>query len=506
VNKISDNLITIGVTKEEEQKSISNNMSNPKILLVSYLDLPCSNFPQGIASISAMLKREGYSVTILDFDLKELKMKSEGIEDIPIGIEDFDVSDFDVVCFGLIAGKSLLFSLYHIERIKSSTNKIVIAGGPLASSAGENILNKTKADFICLGEGEEVMVNFMNALKEKNYDKLNSIPGIGYKHNGKITINPSSNIEDLDKLPMPDYGAFDMETYLEHNSDLGDRHIDLFTSRGCPFNCQFCYHERRWNVHSPINIVEHITYLKKRYNIKSVMFRDDNFTHNKQRVFEFCELVKPLDIKWTCLGRADTCMDEHLMTKMKEAGCAYVRAGLETGSERMLKVIIKGHTLEHSWKMVECLTKIGMPVKTGFMFGMPTETLDDAKKTLKFIKKIYKFNPNADIWTYYFTPRPNTPWYNQALEKGMKEYSLKDYSEMDKFTHPIFNMSNMTKEQVSRMLLKSNILRQYYTNFRRKGGFKRFLKFITFNNAKILINRLLTIYPNNDNKMVNIKS
>jgi len=464
-------------------------LTNPKICLVSYLDLPCSNFPQGIASISAMLKREGYSVTVLDFDLKKLKMNSEGITDIPVGIEDFDVSDFDVICFSLIAGNSLPFSLYHIERIKSSTNKIVMAGGPVVatvSETGEKVLNETKTDFICVGEGEEVMINFMNALKEKSqeefYDKLSSFSGLGYKHNGKIVISPAATIGDLDNLPMPDYEAFDMETYLGHKTDFGDRHIDLFTSRGCPFSCKFCFHAfaKRWKSQSAIKIVENLKYLKEHYNIKSVSFRDDNFTHSKDRTLEFCKLVKPLDIKWTCLGRADRCMDEHLVAEMKDSGCVYVRMGLETGSDRMLKVMSKGHTLEHSWNAVKAFTKVGMPVRTSFIIGMPSETIEDAKETLRFMKKIYKYCPDTVMWSYFYTPLPDTPWYNLAVQKGMKEYTIKDFSVgMDRFEHIMpFNLSNMTDKQVRRMLLKAGILSMYYTDFRKKGGLKRLGKFI----------------------------
>jgi len=249
---MNDEIIQISAisTNGVEQKSISNNSSNnhikiglenPKILLVNYVGLNCINFPIGIASVSAHLKKEGYSTTLLDVDLIKKKMESEGIKDIPVGIEDFDVSDYDVVCFSLIAGNPLSFCLYHIDRIKSSTDKIIMAGGPLIDSMPEKVLKETKADFICVGEGEKTIIDFMNALKEKSHEKLFKVPGLGYRLDGKIIINPQGELADQDTLPIPDYKSFDMESYLEHeDAIMGDRHMILYTARGCPFSCQFC--------------------------------------------------------------------------------------------------------------------------------------------------------------------------------------------------------------------------------------------------------------------------
>jgi len=511
---MGNDLIQIGMTPKNgmEQKSISNNngdnhikigLTNPKICLVSYLDLDCSNFPIGIATISALLKKMGYSVTVLDFEVKKKKMESEGIKNIPIGIEDFDVSDFDVICFSLIAGKCLSFCLYHIDRIKSSTDKTIITGGPLIDSMPETVLKESKADFICVGEGEEVIINFMNALKEKSqeefYDKLSSVPGLGYRHNGKIVINQPGDITDMDKLPIPDYESFDMEIYLEHKSDLQDRNVKLYTARGCPFSCQFCYHTfgKKWRAQSPINIIEHIKYLKEHYNITKVSFCDEVFMFSRERTLEFCKLVKPLDIKWMCQSRC-TDIDEYILTEMKDSGCIELRMGLESGGNRMLKEMRKAHTAEQSWKAIECYKKVGVRVIAGFMVGMPNETIEDANETLQFIKKIYKLCPDAYLRTYYFNPRPKTPWYDLAIQKGMKEISLKGLCDMDKFHDSFFNTSNMTEKQIKTIILKANIYQMYYEDFLKKGGIKRFIKFVTKPiNIKKMIRRFITeVTPN----------
>jgi len=508
-DKMGDNLIQIGITCTNgvEQKSISNNMgnnyikiglTNPKILFVSYLDLDCSNIPIGIATVSAILKKAGFSVTVMDFEVIKKKMESEG-KDVSVGIEDFDVSDFDVVCFSLIAGKCLSFCLYHIDRIKLSTNKTVMAGGPLIDSMPERVLKESKVDFICVGEGENTITNYMDALKEKNqeefYQKLNSIPGLGYRHNGKIVINQQGELADMDKLPIPDYEALEMETYLEYrNATFGDRTISLYSARGCPFSCQFCYHTfgKKWRAQSAIKIVEHIKYLKEHYNIKTVFFRDEVFMFSRERTSEFCKLVKPLNIKWECQSRC-TDMDEEIVTEMKEAGCVALKMGLESGSNRMLKEMRKAHTLEQSWKAIRIFKKVGMQVIAGFMVGMPNETIKDAKETLKFIRGIYKLCPDAAyLRIYNYTPRPNTPWYNRDAQEGMKELSLEDMCDIDKFHNSSFNSSSMTDKQIKTIILKGNLYRMYYEDFLKRGGLKRLIMFITKPvNIKKMIKRLV---------------
>ena len=429
-------------------------MNNLKVCLVTYTGQVSMDWISlGVAFLSAVLKKNNYSVTVMDFDSN----KGLNFEDT----KDFDVSDFDIIGFSVKAGKSLSFHLHHIERIKS-LNKTVIVGGSLVTTMPEMFLNETKADFIIIGEGEEVIINLLNALKEKK--NLKSISGLGYRYKDKIIINPPIIIKDIDKLPMPDYEAFDMKKYLiDNHSEYGKDNINMFTSRGCPFDCKFCSHTfgRKWRGQSAKRIVKEMQYLKKTYRVKRIYFQDDNFMFSKDRVLEFCKLVKPLNIKWICEARADN-IKEDIVRKMKESGCVFIRIGLESGSNEMLKAMNKGLTLEHSRKAISVFRKLRMPVRAGFIIGMPTETIEYAKETLKFMKEIYKFCPNAHLWTYYYTPRPDTVWYWLAVKKGMKEYTLKDWSKLDKYEQGFFNLSNTTEKQVKLMILKTGLCSLFY--------------------------------------------
>ena len=435
-------------------------------------------FPLGLAMISGSLKEAGYKVKVLDLDMNPDLEK--------------DISNYNFILFSLFAGKSLSYTLDKIEKLKAMEDKTIIVGGPLVLAMPERILKECKADYFVYGDTEESIVRLMQYFEGKV--NIENIKGVGYRSKDGIKINPPSKIEDLDTLPFPDLESFDMKKYPDYISLPAEakRSLNWYSSRGCTFDCQFCFHDKDFRGQSAQRVFNDLKYMNEKYNIDGFWFLDDNFMNNPKRVLEFCRLVKEngLKIKWGCEARV-TSMKENLVREMKEAGCVTIRNGIESGSDRILKVMHKGATVRDIKDAVMTLTKLDMPVKGGFMFGVPTETIEDAKETVKLIKWIYKVNPRANIWTYFYTPRPDTPWYYEAVKLGMKEFTLQDWTDLDKYNSLIYNLSNLTEKQIKRMMWKVNLYkflavsrRKKYTNvpgvltgyaFRRVNSFARSL-------------------------------
>ena len=417
-------------------------------------------FPIGTASISAVLKKAEYNVKVLDLNLNT-------------NLES-DILNHKIVMLTLSAGPVLSFALDKIEEIKAQKDKIVIVGGPLVMAMPERVLKETKADFLLYGDTENSLIKLMKYLEGK--EKLENIKGVGYRKNNKIIINPPDITKDLDSLPLPDLESFEVETYVKYiDLGLGVRTLNWYTSRGCPFNCQFCFHEKHWRGQSAQKIVKDLKYIKTKYNIEGFYFLDDNFMCDINRINEFCKLVKPLNIKWGCEARV-TSLNEDILKLMKASGCTLIRNGFESGSDRILKVMQKGLTVESIRNVVKLLIKVGIHVKGGFMFGVPTETKKDAKKTVKLIKWIFKMSPSANIWTYFYTPRPGTAWYNLAVQKGMKEFTLRDWTDLDKYQGLFFNMSKLSEKQIKRMIKTVGFHNFLAKPDKIKKLFKKFIK------------------------------
>ena len=256
-------------------------------------------------------------------------------------------------------------------------------------------------------------------------------------------------VRDLDTLPFPAREIMP----IEHLRHLGGVHGDAYrgdgasttiiSSRGCPFHCTFCCKIQQTEFvryRSALNVKEEVVECQEKYDIHHFRFVDDIFTLNKKRVYELCDALKPLDVYWLTITRADV-VDQRMLDKMYGAGCREVALGIESGSQRMLNLMGKRETTQQYLKSIEMIKKAGLKVKCFFMYNFPGETEKDLELTKKFILKA-----KPDKWTLSrFSPLPGSYIWNHP-----KEFNLKINKNYDEYWfYP--EDGNMLKE-----FLKSN--------------------------------------------------
>jgi anaerobic magnesium-protoporphyrin IX monomethyl ester cyclase len=254
---------------------------------------------------------------------------------------------------------------------------------------------------------------------------LKGIGGISYRNNGEIVHNPERPfIKDLDSIPFPSRDLlFNKASY--NSEDMGI----LMTSRGCPYRCTYCatsIWKRNTRYRSLDNVIDEIKFVINRYGTTQFTFKDDSFTVNRKRVHEFCDRLidKKIKIKWDTNTRVNL-VDEELFIKMKEAGCNSIKVGIETGSERILKLMRKHISLEQCREAARLFKKVGIHWTGYFMMGLPTETKEDAYRTLNFMKEL---KPDyASFCTY--EPFPGTELFDIGLNKGLtkQDQTLEDF-------------------------------------------------------------------------------
>ena len=287
-----------------------------------------------------------------------------------------------------------LWPYYHtVLRIAKELKKIrddiiVIFGGPQATLTAEETLKRMRfVDYICAGEGENTIVPFVRALV--NGTDYSRIPGVCYRRAGEVICNQQAPLTDLDTLPHWDDRLIPQDELNEIQLDLlNGRYMPIDAGRGCPFSCTFCCTStvlnRTYRLKSARRIVEDISYLKNKYGITKFWLSHDALTTNKKLISEVCDLIieKKLNIKWQCTTRIDL-LSEDLILKMKRAGLAIVDFGVETGSERMQKIVNKKLDLSKVRQMVRFLLKNKIRVTTFFMYGFPEETEQDLNDTME---------------------------------------------------------------------------------------------------------------------------
>ncbi|MBU1136560.1 MAG: radical SAM protein [Nanoarchaeota archaeon] len=426
-------------------------------------------FPFGLAYISAVLKKEGYDTDILN--LNHYNGSTEELIN-----KKLDEKKYDFVGSG---GNAMIYYIIKcmINSVKKhKTKPKFILGGPIITSEPELIFKSLKPDFAVVGEGEETIVELLDCLeKKKNMEKVKGI--IYFDKNSKMIMNKKREvIQNLETLPFPDFDGLEFEKFLKH-SHCNDffytqffdypRIYPIFGSRGCPFNCTFCYHEGRYRKRSIKNIMKELIPAVKKYKINIIYLYDECFSIDKKRLYELCKEIKKLrkeiswDLRWTCQLSAGY-VNKEVLKEMKNSGCVMISYGFESMSPEVLKSMRKPITPEQIDTIFKETLKQKMGMQGFFIFGDIVETKETAKITLDWWKK----NAKGQIGLGFIQPYPGSEIYNHCLKKGI----IKDRLEYIKNEISIDQWHNMTDKMTDKEIkkLKKEIL----------GCMARYCKFV----------------------------
>jgi radical SAM superfamily enzyme YgiQ (UPF0313 family) len=332
--------------------------------------------PLGLCYLAANLKKNDFSVEI--YDLMAVK---KNINDLitKIMIEKPRLIGIPVTSFSL-------FNVNQFIKIirKNSDSKIVL-GGPHITHMPE-FVELLGADYGIRGDGEHSIVKLMNYLSGKKIN-ISDIPGLVY-FKKKLITKETTYIGDLDKLPYPDFNVLGNTRYFSPIAN--GKYAMMVASRGCPFDCVYCglpYKKRR-NSRKLRCIIKEMKILVKQ-GYKYIDFRDEIFTFDMNRVYKLCRMIikEKIKIKWGCETRIDF-VDYTLLKIMKQAGCQDLKFGIESGSERIKKILGKGIKNEKIIKIFKEMHKLRLKSVAFFLFGHPTETIGDMGATVNFIKKL----------------------------------------------------------------------------------------------------------------------
>lgn len=368
--------------------------------------------PLGLAYLAAFLEKKGDQVKILDYTSRYsypplLRILEHFRPDI-IGITATTPSFTS-------AGKIARECRKLLPRIP------LVIGGAHVTAAPESAMADGEFDIGVLGEGEESFAELLTRLKNADSKKLSRCRGIIYRdEHGNVTTDARPFISELDSLPFPAYHLLPpLSAY--HPTPASYRLLPvgiLMTSRGCPHQCTFCDRSvfgNRIRFHSPERIVSDVEELVKKHGAREIRFFDDAFTLNRERTFTICEELQKheLALPWTCLTTARS-VDPEMLRAMKKAGCWQVLYGLESGDERMLKLLKKGNTVEINRRAVRWAREAGLEVRGDFIVGTPGETMKSLENTLRFA-----LEEELDYAHFNkFVPFPGTELYRRLIRDG----------------------------------------------------------------------------------------
>jgi anaerobic magnesium-protoporphyrin IX monomethyl ester cyclase len=406
--------------------------------------------PLGLGYIAAYLQQHNISVSLIDCTFLN---QEEALGKIRQSAPKI---------IGIYAMFSMKNQAIQLAKLLRNNCELLVAGGPLPTSNPESFMQDF--DVVAIGEGEETMLDLVHAV-ESGAD-LSTVQGIGFhiKNKGETKLTPPREfIQNLDSVLFPARDLFDNQAYKAYFArNFGYTTTSIITSRGCPFQCDFCSRPvfgNQFRTRSAVNIVDEMEIVQA-LGYDRVWFADDCFTLSRKRFIGICnEIIKRhIKIGWECLSRVDT-IDREVAEKMKRSGCVRVFFGIESGNDQVLALMKKQITIKQAKKAVHIAKQAGIQVGAFFIIGYPNENDETILDTIRFASSL-----PLDYLSFTLPyPIPGTPLYERVKDKMI----MQDWEEPKNLRltkHKLLYRSTFSEAKLKFAILKATIqfnLRKY---------------------------------------------
>ena len=385
---------------------------------------PSNNFPWmpvALVELASLILEKGHEAKILDRNLYYDNNKLIKI------LKNFNPDVVGMTCYTSPMIKDMK---QVVEIIKKNSSALVIIGGTHATLEPKSLLDFPFIDFVVRGEGEQTLLEILSIIDKKGTNNKKIDKQISKIKN--VNFNQMRPFMNLNELPSPNYDLLEVRKYPI---------ATFFTSRGCPGKCTFCYNlGRQLRFYDTKKIIDTMTHVLGKYNIREFTIADDNFANLSKRTTQICDALSKFNAIFHIFQRVDQVQDK-VMQDLKKAGCWSMQFGFESGSQRVLDFLNKQVTLEQNINAIKQCRKHNIFVDGSFMTGLPTETLSEMNETVAFVKK---YKPDAvDIKIY--TPYPNTELYNFGIKQGLmkKPETLDEWAEIGNLKAGAINLSKI---------------------------------------------------------------
>ncbi len=410
-------------------------------------------YPIYLAYCTGLLEKYGYKTKLVDGPVDKLSH-----EDIFRMAKEFSPD----VCVLYISDKSLANDIKIGERLKEITESYIVLVGPWCCVHPDDIIKcSNKIDALAIGEFDYTILEIAEGKSKSD------IHGLIWRNGNNIVHNPPRaplTSEEINEFP------FVTDVYKRHlniNNYFQAPHlhpfVDLFTGRGCSWGkCAFCLWPHTINKGAPYRVgdihktIEEIKFIKQELpKIREIFIQDDTLPAWRAKELSLAIINNRIDITWSCYARADGTYNLETLKLMKESGCRCLHVGYESSNQQILTNIRKGSKPKIMEEFAEMTDRIGLLNHADFIIGLPGETTDTIKKTVKWANSL-------KVDSYQFTipkPYPGTPLYDwlkehDCLKDGWANYPHLSSEDIEKWTKWALKETNMNPKYLFRMLKK----------------------------------------------------
>ena len=438
--------------------------------------------PLGISVLAGILKYHGHRVDIFDVTFmmperidhkareKTGVVKKVDVEKYWGSGDKIDIDEEfrkkilsfrpDLIAFSIVENNyGCAKKLFKIA--KETVKTPIVVGGIFPTIAPEIFIEDENTDIICMGEGENALVELAKRIQEGR--DFSDVPNLIVKKNGKIIKNSFARYCDWTPLIFQDWEIFDKRHLLKPFMGKMWKTGFFEMSRGCPYNCSYCNNHiyqkifqclGKYRREKPIEfLIKEMEYMKEKYGLELVFFNDENFLiMSEERFEEFCMKYRErVALPFFIQTRAETLLDEKKVEKLKETGCITIGIGVESGSEKIRSEILNKRTPDSIYiDAFAICNKYKIRTTAYVMMGLPFETEQDILTTADFCKKLKAESIAISI----FAPYRGTKLWKICLENGFIED--KYYDDISVNNSSILNMPQLPKKRIEELYYKFN--------------------------------------------------
>ena len=367
------------------------------------------------------VRAKGFKVAIIDCLAEQLTAQQTAKK-----VDEYHPKLVALVIYGQqpsASTQNMLGASLVCQQIKQNNpeQKVIMIGGHV-SALPLKTMQEELSDFICQGEGLHTLIQLLQKTDYQN------IPGLFYRQGQKILHGPPSlPMKDLDaQLPGVAWDLLPMHAYRAHNWHCFD-HLDerspyasIYTSLGCPYNCNFCcintpFGGPSFRYWSPEFTIKQIDELVQKYNIRNLKIADEMFVLKEKHFLKLCQLIIERDYQlniWA-YARIDTVKKEYL-EQLKQAGVNWLVLGIESKSQFVRSNLNKGKfKIDDIYQTVKRIQDAGIYVHGNFIFGLPDDDLKSMSETFELAQEL-----NCEMANFYCAMAyPGSHLYQEALDK-----------------------------------------------------------------------------------------
>ena len=379
-----------------------------------------ARFPLAILSLSAALDGK-YASTIIDGNVDR-----DFISTAVRAVSDGSVCAVGVTVMG---GPQLLAAIAVSKAIRERLPTVpIIWGGAFPTVCPDAALNSPYVDYAVRAQGEDTLVELLDALADGRDEALDSIPGLTWRRHGKIVHNKDRVFSAASLGRILPYERLENPRQYLTKTYLGSRTMGYQAALGCRFRCTFCgvatMFRGKMALPTAARLEQDLGFMKDRFGVNGIQFYDHNFFDREVDMVPLLEILAKFQLPWWCFARSDA------LVNLSESSWALVRKsrlrmayiGAESPSDWLLHDIRKGTSRDQTLEAVEKCRSHGVIPELSFMLAPPQDPEGETEKTFEFIRLIKRLHPATEVMIYIYTPLPRRHDTNAASARMSSEF------------------------------------------------------------------------------------